>query len=157
MSIISANTILLKAQAASKEEAIKLAGQLLVDVGHVAPSYVDGMLAREQTMSTYIGNGVAIPHGQFDDKSSINHTGISVVQVLSGVDWGEDETAYLIIGIAATADEHIGILTNLAEALEEPDEAQELIEATDPNFIIERLSRPQEESEPATTPVQPEG
>ena len=108
-------------------------------------------------MSTYIGKGVAIPHGQFDDKSSIKHTGISVVQVLNGVDWGEDETAYLIIGIAATADEHIGILTNLAEALEEPDEAQELIEATDPNFIIERLSRPQEESEPATTPVQTEG
>lgn len=157
MSIISTDTILLNAQAANKEEAIKLAGQLLVDAGHVALSYVDGMLAREQTMSTYIGNGVAIPHGQFDDKSSINSTGISVVQVLSGVDWGEDETAYLIIGIAATADEHIGILTNLAEALEEPDEAQELVEATDPNFIIERLSRPQEESESETTSVQTEG
>lgn len=149
MSIISPETVLLNAQVASKEEAIELAGRLLVEAGYVAPPYVKGMLAREQTMSTYIGNGVAIPHGQFDDKASIKQTGISVVQVPAGVVWDEDETAYLIIGIAATADEHVGILTNLAEVLEEPEEAQRLVEANDPHLIIERLSRPHAESEPA--------
>lgn len=151
MSIISLKTIQMNAHAASKEEAIRMAGELLVKAGHVAPSYVDGMLAREQTMSTYIGNGVAIPHGQFDDKGSIHSTGISVVQFLDGIVWDdedEDEKAYLVIGIAATANEHVSILTNLAEAIEEPDDAETLIRSTDPMQIIERLSRPQEESEP---------
>ena len=98
-------------------------------------------------MSTYIGNGVAIPHGTFDDKGSIHSTGISVVQYPEGIAWNpdEDETAYLVIGIAATANEHVGILANLAEAIEEPESAEQLIRATDPMVIIERLSRPQEE------------
>ncbi|RMF04913.1 MAG: phosphoenolpyruvate-dependent sugar phosphotransferase system EIIA 2 [Chloroflexi bacterium] len=148
MSIISLQTVQLNAQATSKEEAIRMAGELLVKAGHVAPSYVDGMLAREQTMSTYIGNGVAIPHGQFDDKGSIYSTGISAVQFLDGIVWDEDdedEKAYLVIGIAATADEHIGVLSNLAEAIEEPEDAEKLVRASDPMEIIERLSRPQEE------------
>ena len=150
MSIISLETIQLNASAGSKEEAIKMAGELLVKAGHVTPSYVEGMLAREQTMSTYIGNGVAIPHGQFENKESIHSTGISVVQFLDGIVWDEedeDEKAYLVIGIAATADEHIGILTNLAEAIEEPEDAETLARSTTAQEIIERLSRSQEEEE----------
>lgn len=147
MSIISPQTIKLKAQASSKEEAIRIAGDLLVKAGHVTADYVEGMLAREKTMSTYIGNGVAIPHGQFDNKASIKSTGISVVQFLDGIEWEEDETAYMVIGIAATANEHVGVLTNLAEVIEEPEDADKLIHATDPMEIVERLSRPQEESE----------
>ncbi|GIK38419.1 MAG: hypothetical protein BroJett011_22520 [Chloroflexota bacterium] len=144
MAIISIETVQLHAPSTDKEGAIRLAGELLVKAGHVAPSYVEGMLAREQTMSTYIGNGVAIPHGQFDDKGSIYRTGISVVQFPQGIAWNPDETAYLVIGIAATANEHIGVLTNLAEVLEEPEEAERLARLTDPLEIIERLSRPQE-------------
>lgn len=131
----------------TKEEAIRMAGDLLVADHRVAPSYVDGMLAREKTMSTYIGNGVAIPHGQFDDKDSIFQTGISVVQFPGGVEWNPDETAYLVFGIAATNDEHIDILTNLAEVLEDPAHAKMLAETTDPQLIIDWLNRsPQEES-----------
>ena len=148
MSILSIETIKLNTPTTDKEGAIKLAGELLVKGGHVSPAYVEGMLAREQTMSTYIGNGVAIPHGQFDDKANIHSTGISVVQYLDGVLWDdddEDEKAYLVIGIAATANEHVGILTNLAEAIEEPEDAEKLARASDPMEIIERLSRPTEE------------
>ena len=148
MSILSVETIKLNVPTTDKEDAIKLAGELLVKGGHVSPAYVEGMLAREQTMSTYIGNGVAIPHGQFDDKANIHSTGISVVQYLDGVLWDdddEDEKAYLVIGIAATANEHVGILTNLAEAIEEPEDAEKLARASDPMEIIERLSRPTEE------------
>lgn len=144
MAIISIETVQLNAPTTDKESAIRLAGELLVKAGHVAPSYVAGMLAREQTMSTYIGNGVAIPHGQFDDKDSIYRTGISVVQFPQGVAWNPDETAYLVIGIAATANEHVGVLSNLAEVLEEPEEAERMARLTDPLEIIERLSRPQE-------------
>lgn len=149
MAILSTDTVRLNVPATDKESAIRLAGELLVQAGHVTPSYVDGMLAREQTMSTYIGNGVAIPHGQFENKESIHSTGISVVQYPEGVVWDadEDETAYLVVGIAATADEHVGILANLAEAIEEEESAEELIRATDPMLIIERLTRPQVEEE----------
>jgi len=149
MAILSTDTVRLNVPTTDKESAIRLAGELLVQAGHVTPSYVDGMLAREQTMSTYIGNGVAIPHGQFENKESIHSTGISVVQYPEGVVWDadEDETAYLVVGIAATADEHVGILANLAEAIEEEESAEELIRATDPMLIIERLTRPQVEEE----------
>lgn len=149
MAILSKETVQLNTPTTSKGEAIRQAGALLVKAGHVTPDYIDGMLAREETMSTYIGNGVAIPHGQFENKESIHSTGISVVQYPAGVVWDadEDETAYLVIGIAATADDHVGILSNLAEAIEEEESAEELIRATDPMVIIERLTRPQEVEE----------
>ncbi len=148
MSIVSKETVLINASATTKTEAIKLAGDLLVKAGHVSADYVDGMLGREETMSTYIGNGVAIPHGQFENKESIHSTGISVVQVRPGILWDEDEPdelAYLIIGIAAVSDEHVGVLSNLAEALEEESAVQELVHTDNPMDIVECLSRPQEE------------
>ena len=85
----------------------------------------------------------------FAEKESIHSTSISVVQYPDGVVWdaAEDETAYLVIGIAATADEHVGILSNLAEAIEEEESAEELVRATDPAFIIERPTRPQEDED----------
>ena len=80
MAILSKETVKLNVPATDKKSAIKLAGELLVKAGHVSPSYIEGMLAREETMSTYIGNGVAIPHGQFENKENIHSTGTSVVQ-----------------------------------------------------------------------------
>jgi mannitol PTS system EIIA component len=145
MAILSKETVQLNVPATSKEAAIKQAGELLVKAGHVAPAYVDGMLAREETMSTYIGNGVAIPHGQFGDRELIHSTGISVVQFPDGVAWNPDETAHLVIGIAAMADEHVGVLSNLAEVLEDEASAEQLIHTGDPLLIVERLSRPQVE------------
>ena len=102
-----------------KADAIRQAGQLLVDSGCVKAGYVEGMLAREETMSTYLGNGVSIPHGQYDNREDILQTGISVLQVPAGVEWEDGEKAYLIIGIAASSDEHIGVLSNLAEVIED--------------------------------------
>ncbi|MFN8595730.1 MAG: PTS sugar transporter subunit IIA [Anaerolineae bacterium] len=147
MAIITPELVRLNAQAISKEDAIKQAGALLVENGRVTASYVDGMLAREQTMSTYLGNGIAIPHGQFDNRSEILQTGISVVQFPAGIEWEDGESAYLVIGIAATADEHIGVLANLSQVLEEEADALQLIHADDPLLIVERLGRPAEVEE----------
>lgn len=141
MTILSEKTIRLQAEVASKEDGIKQAGELLVQGGCVTPEYVKGMLAREQTMSTYVGNGVSIPHGEFDDLSLVLQTGISVLQVPGGVEWEEGEMAYLIIGIAATSDEHINILSNLAEAIEDPETANMLAQTKDKNVILEYLNR----------------
>ena len=141
MSIVSIETIRLQAQALDKHDAIRQAGDLLVHGGCVEPGYVDGMLARERTMSTYLGNGVAIPHGQHENLADVRRTGISVLQIPSGVEWEPGELAYLVIGIAANAEEHVAVLANLAEVIEDPDEAEQLARTTDPMLIVERLSR----------------
>lgn len=140
--ILSKETIRLQAEAVSKEDAIKQAGELLVQSGCVHPDYVKGMLEREKTMSTYVGNGVSIPHGQFDDLSLVYRSGISVLQLPKGVEWQPGNIAHLIVGIAATSGEHIGILANLAEVVEELDTAQLLAETEDEEIILRYLNRP---------------
>jgi len=145
MDILLKENIVLNAQASDKLEAIRLSGNVLVQAGYVEPAYVDGMLGREETMSTYIGNGVAIPHGELDDRELIHSTGLSVIQFRDGIEWEDDELAFLVIGIAATADEHMVVLSNLAEVLEDPDSAEELATTDDPMVILERLTRPSED------------
>ena len=145
MDILSLETVRLQAQARDKQDAIRQAGELLVQVGCVGPAYVSGMLAREQTMSTYIGNGVAIPHGRDENRADIARTGISVLQLPEGVEWEPGERAYLVIGIAAQADEHVNVLANLAEAIEDPDTTDTLARTTDPMQIIACLGRARED------------
>ena len=141
MPILSEKLISLQATAESKEEAIKKCGQLLVDAGCVEPGYVDGMLARERTMSTYLGNGVSIPHGEFDNRAQIKKTGLSVLQIPAGVEWEDGEKAYLVIGIAAQEDEHVNVLANLAEAIEEEEITEILISTTDKKVILDYLGK----------------
>lgn len=145
MAILSAERIKLGATATDKADAIRQVGQLLADNGCVKQAYVDGMLMREETMSTYLGNGVAIPHGMHENISDILQSGIAVLQLPEGVTWDEDEVAHFLIGIAATSDEHMGILMNIAEVVEDEDEAQLLANTTDINFIMERLNKEPEE------------
>jgi mannitol/fructose-specific phosphotransferase system IIA component len=140
--ILSLQTIKLNGQAESKQDAIRQAGELLVKSGCVKPDYVKGMLAREETMSTYVGNGVSIPHGEFGDLELVNRTGMSVLQLPNGVEWMDGQKAYLVVGIAATSDEHIQILQNLAEVVEDPATAEMLVHSTDAQVILSRLNRP---------------
>jgi phosphocarrier protein FPr len=139
VSILSAERIRLGAAAGTKEEAIRLSGDLLVNTRCVKPRYVDGMLARESTMSTYLGNGVAIPHGEYDNREDILTTGISVLQVPTGVEWEPGENVYLVIGIAASSDEHVGVLAALAEAIEDEEITQLLHTTDDPQVILQHL------------------
>src|ERR671923_1000482 len=107
------------AVAADKAHAIRQVGALLVDGRYIEPGYVQSMMGREQVANTYLGNGIAIPHGLLDDRDLILRTGIAVLQVPNGVEWNPGETAYLIVGIAARSDEHIEVLANLTDVLEE--------------------------------------
>lgn len=145
MAILEKNRIKLQATAVDKQDAIRQVGTLLVESGCVAVPYVEGMLAREDTMSTYLGNGVAIPHGQYENRGDIRQTGISVLQLPDGVEWEDDEKAYLVIGIAAASDEHVGVLSNLAEVIEDEDLTNDLIKTTDPELILAQLGREQTE------------
>ncbi len=139
MTILAIDRIQVQAAAAEKKEAIQKAGELLVKSNCVAPAYVNGMLAREETMSTYLGNGVAIPHGQYENRDDVFQTAISVLQLPEGVEWEDGEKAHLIIGIAASSDEHVGVLAKLAEVVEDEDLVEKLSQTSDPELILSAL------------------
>ncbi len=136
MTILSTNKIKLNAKPKDKFEAIRMAGQLLVDAGHVSAAYIDKMLEREQTLSTYMGNGLAIPHGTQDSKSLILSTGLSIVQIPEGVDFGEGEKATLVIGIAAAGNDHLDILTNVAMICSEDENIELIMNAATPEEMV---------------------
>jgi len=143
MTILSKERISLQASAADKTDAIRKAGELLVKTNCVLPEYVDGMLTREQSMSTSLGNGVAIPHGVYENREHILKTGISVLQLTDGVDWDEGEKVYMVIGIAASSDEHVGVLSNLADVIDNEDTLAELLKTDDPDIIVKYLGEKQ--------------
>ncbi|HEX4960539.1 MAG TPA: phosphoenolpyruvate--protein phosphotransferase [Thermoanaerobaculia bacterium] len=128
------------AQAESKEQAIRLVAELLVRSGCIDPSYADSMLAREEVANTYLGKGVAIPHGLPQDRELINRTGIAVLQVPGGVAWQPGETARLVVGIAARSDEHLDVLSNLTGLLYDDDLVARLTVTLDPLEIVAALS-----------------
>ncbi|VTM91266.1 Pseudo-HPr [Raoultella ornithinolytica] len=117
-------------QAGNKEEAIRQVAAALVSAGNVAEGYVNGMLAREQQTSTFLGNGIAIPHGTTDTRDQVLKTGVQVYQFPQGVTWGEGQTAYVAIGIAASSDEHLGLLRQLTHVLSDDSVAEQLKSAT---------------------------
>ncbi|EHI3912306.1 TPA: fused PTS fructose transporter subunit IIA/HPr protein [Salmonella enterica] len=113
-------------QAGNKEEAIRQIAAALAQAGNVAGGYVDGMLAREQQTSTFLGNGIAIPHGTTDTRDQVLKTGAQVFQFPQGVTWGEGQVAYVAIGIAASSDEHLGLLRQLTHVLSDDSVAEQL-------------------------------
>ena len=121
-----------------KEAAIRRAGELLVAGGYVDASYVDAMLAREEMATTYMGMGLAIPHGTSEAKAAVRRSGIVVLQYPEGVDFG-DEKARLVIGIAGVGDAHLDLLARVAGALEDPDVLESLSTTPDPSVIFEAL------------------
>ena len=143
MPILSKERISLQENALDKADAIRKAGELLVKSGCVLPEYVDGMLKREESMSTSLGNGVAIPHGVFENRDHILQTGISVLQLTDGVDWEDGEKIFMVIGIAATGDEHVGVLSNLAEVIDDDEALAELLKTTDPDVVVRYLGEKQ--------------
>lgn len=97
----------------------------MVKGGYVKEGYIDAMHEREKVVTTYIGMGVAIPHGTGEAKKQIEKSGVVVLQYPNGVKFG-DELAYLVIGIAGAGDEHLEILSNIATSLENPDLVEKL-------------------------------
>ncbi len=138
--VLSMESIKIGLDSVSKEEAIEMAGQLLVDAGHVTQEYIPAMKEREKVLSTYIGEGIAIPHGVGGAKDKIISTGISVLQFPEGVEFVEGEKAYLVVGIAGKGNEHMKILTNLAEFISEGQEIKKLFTTKDKSKIFEAFT-----------------
>lgn len=130
------NDIHLAAQADDKQQAITAVAQAFVEKGLVEEGYLQGMLAREQQTSTFLGNGIAIPHGTLDTRHLVKQTGVQIFQFPNGVKWSDDNIAYLVIGIAAKSDEHLAILRQLTHLLGDEDIAEKLAKTTDAQEFI---------------------
>ena len=130
--------VLLGLTSESKEDAIRRAGMLLADKGCVLPEYADAMLERERLSTTYMGMGLAIPHGTSEAKEKVLKSGIAVLQYPDGVDF-DGEKARLIVGIAGVGDSHMDILAHIAEALEDETVLDSLCTTTDKSLIIDTL------------------
>src|SRR5579875_2060341 len=137
---ITEQQVRLQAQAEDKQGAIRQAGDLLVRSGCIEAGYIDSMLQREQVANTYLGNGIAIPHGLPRDQELIHHTGIAVLQLPAGVTWNPGELVHLVVAIAARSDEHIDALRRLTRVLGDAAAVDRLIYTTDPRDIIEALT-----------------
>ena len=128
----------------TRDQAIRMSGQLLVDGGCADPEYIDSMIARNNDVSTYMGNFIAIPHGTDEGKKHIKKTGISVVQIPMGVDFSnpDDDTEQLVtvvFGIAGLNNEHLNILSQIAIFCSDVSNVAKLADAQSPQEIIDLL------------------
>lgn len=126
--LFSNENIFLNQSFENQEKAIEKAGQALVDAGAVTDSYIQAMKDREEVVSTYMGNGLAIPHGTEEAKNSVMQSGLTLLQVPDGVQWG-DETAKVIVGIAGKDGEHLDLLSKIAITFSEEENVERILNA----------------------------
>ena len=127
--LLPASSINLSSNSATRDDAIREAGALLVAAGAVDPDYVDQMLEREHVVSTFVGEGIAMPHGTLTAKSDVLNEGLSVLLLSKPVDWA-GQPVTLVIGIAAHGRRYITLLSQLATALLDDGRATSLRQAT---------------------------
>ena len=138
VSVLKPDQVVVGAKDTSRQEAIKRVGDLLVAGGYIQEKYIDGMFERENLTSTYIGMGIAVPHGTSESRQYVLHSGIAVVQYPEGVDF-DGEKAYLVVGIAGTDDSHLDILSALSTVLADEDTLEKLKTTDDRMFIYNQL------------------
>ena len=139
MGVLTLDQIRIHTGSASQHEALQEATDILVAAGAVTPAYVDAMRQREATVSTYMGNGLAIPHGTNDTKDEILASALSVVRYDGGVDWAGEQATF-VIGIAGRGDEHLEILSQIAVLFSDEDDVARLAAAETPQELYEMLS-----------------
>lgn len=143
--LLDRRAIRLTETAADRDAAIRRCGEVLVETGAVDPGYVAAMLSRERSVSTYVGEGVAIPHGTLAGKELVHRDALAVLRFPEPVDWG-GQPVTVCVAIAARGDGHVELLAALAEILLDPDQARALREATDPDDVLTLLASAREDS-----------
>ncbi|WP_434341383.1 fused PTS fructose transporter subunit IIA/HPr protein [Motilimonas cestriensis] len=136
--------IVMAQQADNKQQAITAIAKGLIAQGYVAEGYIEGMLARERQSSTFLGSGIAIPHGTTDTRDQVKQTGVLLHHFPDGVDWGDGNTVYLAIGIAAQSDQHLAILKQLTKVLSADGVEAALQQAKDESALVQLLSGQQQ-------------
>jgi len=131
----------LQCRALNKTEAITLAAEALEVAGYVKPGFLAGMLARERSVSTYIGAGIAFPHCAKENLDLVIKTGFQVFQFPDGVSWGAGKVVFVMIAVAATENEHISVLANIADLLGDEVKTTLLANAKTKHDFIEQFEK----------------
>lgn len=139
MSVLSIGQVRIHSGSVTQDEALQEATDILVAAGAVTPAYVDAMKQREATVSTFMGNGLAIPHGTNETKEAILASGLSVVRYDGGVDWAGEQATF-VVGIAGRGDEHLEILSQIAILFSDEDDVAKLNAAQTPDELFALLS-----------------
>lgn len=138
-SVLNVGQIRIHPGSVSKEEAMREAASILQDAGAVTGAYFDAMLQREQTVSTYMGNELAIPHGTNETKDTILDSALSFVRYDGGIDW-DGQPVTFVVGIAGKGDEHLEILSQIALVFSEDGDVARLKAAETPEAVFALLS-----------------
>lgn len=138
--VLPTENVLLKVEAKTSEEAIRLAGSVLVKNGFVEESYIEKMIEREQSLTTYMGNFIAIPHGTEESKEEVISSGISILQIPDGVDFGNGNIVKVVFGIAGKNNEHLDLLSQIAILCSEEENVHKLIAASSKEELINLFS-----------------
>lgn len=136
--VLDTSRIRLGGTATDRDAAIREVGELLVASGAITPAYVDAMFDREQTVSTYMGNLLAIPHGTNEAKDAILRSALAVIRYDSVIDWGGNEVRF-VVGIAGKGDEHLPILSAIALVFSDTEQVDRLLAASTPDEVLELL------------------
>ena len=136
--ILALSHVKVPGSATSKDDAIREAGQILVDAGAVTPAYVDAMFEREKSVSTYMGNYLAIPHGTNESKDTITRSALSVVRYDQPIDWDGNEVRFSV-GVAGVEGGHLEILNKIAIVFSDTDEVEKLIAAQSAQEVYDLL------------------
>jgi len=144
--LLAEGSINLQATADSRDDAIRQAGAALLATGAIEPEYIDAMLERENSVSTFVGEGVAIPHGTLAGKDAVKSDALSLLRFPETVDWDGNEVT-IAIGIAARGNGHIALLSQLATILLEPEKAEALRNATTTEQVYALLASDPDEEE----------
>ena len=134
VTLLERKNIVLGCAPVTPEEAIRACGRRMVDSGYVDEAYIQGMLDREASFSVAIGSHVAIPHGTEESRKAIKKTGLIVMTYPEGIEWG-DETVRLVVGIASTGEDHLGILGKIVEVAETEEDTDALLD----NACVDQL------------------
>lgn len=139
--LLTPATVRLGISAADRRDAIQQAGQLLINVGAVDPAYVEAMHEREEVMSSFMGEGFALPHGTDESRKHVHRAAVAFVQFDAPVVWDdEDEETLAALAVAAASDEHVGVLATLAKVLVDEDKAERLRTTDDVDEVLELLA-----------------
>jgi mannitol/fructose-specific phosphotransferase system IIA component len=138
MNVLAADSIRLHGTATTRDEAIAEVGELLVSTGSVTTDYVTAMFARESSVSTYMGNLLAIPHGTNESKDEVHRSAVAVVRYDQDIDWGGHPVRF-VIGIAGKGDSHLEVLGAIALVFSDLSAVDDLQKASTPHQVLDRL------------------
>jgi len=135
---VTKDLIIASGSATTRDEAIREAGNLLLKADAVTPAYVDAMVERERSITTYMGSYLAIPHGTNESKETIKHSAVSLVRYVNPIDWDGNEVR-IVVGIAGVNNEHLGILSKIAIIFSDEVEAKKMLDATTVDELYQLL------------------